>query len=107
MNTPLTPGPSPTQAERGEKENTFVAGERGALPFNYWTVQQDGAQLTEGGVIEESTVSIYINGQEMATVMCSPLDQEALAVGFLYNEGVIQSLEDIGLVKANLPRNVV
>jgi FdhD protein len=77
------------------------------IPYRYWTVGSDGAQLTEGGVIEEATVSIYVNGQEVATVMCSPLDQEALAVGFLYNEGVIQSLADIGLVKANLPRNVV
>jgi FdhD protein len=48
-----------------------------------------------------------VNGQELATVMCSPLDQEALAVGFLYNEDVIESLSDLGLVKANVARTSV
>lgn len=73
----------------------------GALPYTYWTVNQDHAEQTEGGVIEEALISIYVNGHELATVMCSPLDQEALAVGFLYNEGVIDSLDDIGLVQVN------
>jgi FdhD protein len=81
--------------------------EQGAIPYTYWTVQQDRAEHTSGGVIEETVVSIYVNGQELATIMCSPLEQEALALGFLYNEGVIDSLEEVGLVKTNIPRSVV
>ncbi len=73
----------------------------GAIPYTYWTVGHDHAEPTEGGVIEEALVSIYVNGHELATVMCSPLDQEALAVGFLYNEGVIDSLDEVGLVQVN------
>jgi FdhD protein len=84
-----------------------VTDEQGALAYTYWTVQQDNAELTDGGVIEEIVVSIYVNGQELATIMCSPLDQEALALGFLYNEGVIDSLDEVGLVKTNVPRSVV
>ena len=34
-------------------------------------------------------------------------DQEALALGFLFNEGVIQSLDEVGLVQANVARTVV
>ena len=79
----------------------------GALPHTYWLVEQDRARLTEGGVIEEALLDIYVNGQELATVMCSPLDQEALALGFLYTEGVIDSLDEIGHVQANAPRTVV
>lgn len=80
--------------------------ESGALPYTYWTVDHHHtAQLTEGGIIEESLVSIYVNGQELATVMCSPIDQEALAVGFLYNEGVIDSIDEIRLIKPNIPRS--
>lgn len=74
--------------------------QRGALPYTCWTVSQDEVEATETGVIEEALVSIFVNGQELATVMCSPLDQEALAVGFLYNEGVITSLDEIALVQA-------
>jgi FdhD protein len=79
----------------------------GVRPHTYWTVQGDDISLTAGGVIEESLVSLYVNGQELATVMCSPLDQEALALGFLYNEGVIQTLDEVGLVKANVAGTVV
>jgi FdhD protein len=79
--------------------------EAGALPYTYWTVDHNhDAQLTAGGVIEESLVSIYVNGQELATVMCSPIDQEALAIGFLYNEGVITSIDEIRLLQPNILR---
>lgn len=79
----------------------------GALSCDYWIVKADGAVFTTGGIIQESRVSIYVNGQELATLMCSPMDQEALALGFLFNEGVIQSLDDVGLVQANVARTVV
>ena len=79
----------------------------GALPCTYWVVENGQAEAVAGGVIDESLVSIYVNGEELATVMCSPLDQEALALGFLYNEQVIDSLDDVGIVKANVARSVV
>lgn len=79
----------------------------GALPYTYWTVLDGTTTLTEGGVIEESLLSLYLNGQELATMMCSPIDQEALALGFLYNEGVIQSIEEVRHLRANVARTVV
>src|SRR5215470_10663518 len=81
--------------------------EQGALPFTFWTVQDTDAELTAGGVIDEALVSVYVNGQELATVMCSPLDQEDLALGFLFNEGVIRSIDEVKLCKANVARTVV
>ncbi|NWF70807.1 MAG: formate dehydrogenase accessory sulfurtransferase FdhD [Chloroflexi bacterium] len=79
----------------------------GALPFTCWTVHADHTELSHTGVIAETLVSIYLNGQELATVMCSPLDEEALALGFLFNEGVISSFDEVGLVQANLPRTTI
>ena len=81
--------------------------EPGALPHTYWVVEKDSAQPVDGGVIDEILVSLYANGQELATVMCSPLDQEALALGFLFNEGVIDSLADIGHIQQNVAGTVV
>ncbi|RPJ02603.1 MAG: formate dehydrogenase accessory sulfurtransferase FdhD, partial [Chloroflexi bacterium] len=49
----------------------------------------------------------YVNGQELATMMCSPVDQEALALGFLYNEGVIQSWADVRLIRSNVAGTTV
>jgi FdhD protein len=51
----------------------------------------------ESEVIEESLVTIYANGREMATIMCTPRDQLALALGLLKNEGRLERLEDVVL----------
>ncbi len=59
-----------------------------------------------GGVIDESLLSIYVNGESLATMMCSPLQLEALAVGYLYNEGIIESAADIGYLQLNQTRSV-
>lgn len=50
------------------------------------------------GVIVETPVSLSVNGHIWLTFMCTPTDLEALAVGFLYNEGVIKSKAEIELV---------
>ncbi len=49
-------------------------------------------------VIEEGFVSIFVNGEELATVMCSPREQDRFAIGFLCNEGIIHSLDDVRAV---------
>jgi FdhD protein len=50
---------------------------------------------TEDGVIVEQSVSLTVNGQVWLTFMCSPVDLEALAVGFLYNEKIISSMREV------------
>jgi len=37
-------------------------------------------------VIVETPVSVTVNGHTWITLMCTPTDLEALAVGFLFNE---------------------
>ena len=52
----------------------------------------------EGEVIKEGFVSIFVNGAELATVMCSPREQDRFALGFLCNEGIIHSMDDVRAV---------
>jgi FdhD protein len=49
----------------------------------------------EGEVIEEGFVSIFVNGAELATVMSSPREQDRLALGFLCNEGIINTMDEV------------
>jgi FdhD protein len=56
---------------------------------------QDG----ETCVISEFAVSLTVNGELWLTFMCTPVHLEALAVGFLYNEGIIQRKEQIASVR--------
>lgn len=79
----------------------------GALPYTYLVVSHDQINVSPGGVIDEMLVTLYVNGKDLATVMCSPLEQEVLATGFLFNEGVIASQDEIALVQANTTRTVV
>lgn len=53
----------------------------------------------ETGTIVEMPVSLTVNGQVWLSFMCTPVHLEALAVGFLYNEGVIESMADVADVR--------
>ncbi len=55
----------------------------------------------EGGVIAEIAVCIQVNGQVLARFMATPIDQEALALGFLRAEGIIVGLEDVADVRVS------
>jgi len=50
-------------------------------------------------VVEEAAVTIEVEGVETFTILCTPTERRALAVGFLFSEGVIDSMTDIKLVK--------
>ncbi len=45
--------------------------------------------------IVEAPVSLTVNGQVWISFMCTPVNLEALALGFLYNEGVIESMDEV------------
>lgn len=50
---------------------------------------------TTGQVVREATVRLHVNGQELTSLMCTPVDLGPLAVGFLHNEGLIRGIADI------------
>ncbi|UCC43545.1 MAG: formate dehydrogenase accessory sulfurtransferase FdhD [Candidatus Zixiibacteriota bacterium] len=50
-------------------------------------------------VVEEAPVTIDVEGIENYTILCTPTDKRALAVGFLYTEGVIERTADIEVLK--------
>src|SRR3972149_5349378 len=70
----------------------------GVVKFTYHEYRGEWKAVEED-VIEEGFVSIFVNGQELATVMCSPREQDRLALGFLCNEGIITSLDDVRAVQ--------
>jgi FdhD protein len=49
--------------------------------------------------IVETPVSLTVNGAVWLSFMCTPVYLEAMAVGFLYNEGVIDSMNDVADVR--------
>jgi len=45
--------------------------------------------------IVEAPVSLTVNGEPWITFMCTPVHLEALAVGFLFNEGIIEKMDEV------------
>jgi len=45
--------------------------------------------------IVETPVSLTVNGEVWLSFMCTPVNLEALAVGFLFNEGIIESMDEV------------
>ncbi len=52
----------------------------------------------EGEVIAEAMITIYVNGVELATIMATPQEQDLLALGFMKNEGLIESLSEVEIL---------
>ena len=49
--------------------------------------------------IVETPVSLTVNGEVWITFMCTPVNLEALSVGFLYNEGIIEKMDEVENVR--------
>src|SRR5207302_813673 len=45
---------------------------------------------------------IFIDDRELVTLMCSPWQLRALVVGFLYLEGLIESVDDLEMLRVCL-----
>lgn len=69
-------------------------------PVNYIQYRNGGSSLVEDGrVISEASVGLTVNGTFWLSWMCTPLELEDLAVGFLFNEGIIQSIQEIEILR--------
>lgn len=67
----------------------------GVKPTHYTVISGNRTTDVDGTVVEEAQVCISINGEELATFMASPNELDLMAIGFLANEGIIQSPADI------------
>jgi FdhD protein len=68
-------------------------------PVQTYKYTPSGWEIGETGVIGEVPVSLTVNGQVWLTFMCTPTDLEAMAVGFLYTEDLIQSRAEVADVR--------
>jgi len=58
-------------------------------------------------VVREFPFTIILNGEELATTLCTPEKLKYLAIGFLASEGLIRSREDIRKITLNEGRGSV
>jgi len=68
-------------------------------PIHYFQVDSRKNEAIAGNTIVETPVSLTVNGQVWTTFMCTPVHLEALMVGFLFNEGIIDGIDEVADVR--------
>jgi FdhD protein len=64
-------------------------------PIEYLQFETGRQTKYKADIIVETPVSLTVNGELWLTFMCTPVELEAMAVGFLFNEGLIQSADEV------------
>ena len=67
----------------------------GVRTTEYISIRKGDPVNIKDEIVDEALACISLNGMELANFMCSPRDLDKLALGFLYNEGIIDTIEDI------------
>ncbi len=67
--------------------------------LSYRRYEAGSSRPIDGEVISEAAVTVSVNGEPWLSFLCTPRDLEAFAVGFLYNEGLIASRDEVGSVE--------
>jgi FdhD protein len=72
------------------------------VPRQYVRFTGDQPQAIDAGVIGEIRFTIFVGDRELVTLMCSPWQLKSLVVGFLYLEGLIESVDDLEMLRVCL-----
>lgn len=67
-------------------------------------IKYDGKNLNEfeDDIIIEFPLTIYIENQQYATLLCTPLNEKELVVGYLYSENIIKKFDEIESLSIDL-----
>ena len=65
------------------------------MPTQYHFFQNDKVEKRDLILPIEAPVSLTVNGEVWLTFMCTPTQLEVLAIGFLFNEGIIQDFSEV------------
>ncbi|MBC7104578.1 MAG: formate dehydrogenase accessory sulfurtransferase FdhD, partial [Firmicutes bacterium] len=64
-------------------------------------------ERTSDLVVDEAPFTLFLNGEELVTLVCLPRNLEELAVGFLYTEGLLRRRDDLHDLRVDPARGVI
>jgi FdhD protein len=62
---------------------------------SFLRVRPDRVEEVTAEVVREQPLTVSVNGERFLTLLCSPMKLEALVIGYLWMEKIIQSLDDV------------
>ncbi len=69
--------------------------EKASVPVQVIKINPAGASGVEDRVVVEKALTVYLNGEEFVTMICSPGQERELVTGFLCSEGVVSRPEEL------------
>ena len=72
-------------------------------PVIYLSCLEDGVSSASKAMLIESALPLFVNGQHWLTVLCTPTQLDHFVIGFLFNEGLIATRDDIVDLKIGPP----
>ena len=69
-------------------------------------IVQGQSEITHDTVVTEIPFTIWLNGRELATIICTPAHHKELAVGFLFSERIVTSIDDILSIEIDEERSL-
>ncbi len=60
---------------------------------------EDGWTAAPARLPQEMDLALYVNGQELVTILCTPTKLNCLVLGFLYAGGIISSVKDVASMR--------
>lgn len=66
-----------------------------------------GRNAARHPIVKESPLTIMLNGEELATLLCSPHSFELLAIGFLVGQGILRNHDDLKDISCQPEQGVV
>lgn len=73
--------------------------DRGAARLTYTGFYGEQSRPVRGVVPAEAVITLHVNGQALVRLMCTPTQLEDLALGFLFNEGLVKVLDDVAVLE--------
>jgi len=67
----------------------------GAFSITYTGYYDAECRPVRGVVPAEELITLYVNGQPLVNLMCTPTHLEELALGFLFNEGLVGGPDEV------------
>src|SRR6185436_4704274 len=61
----------------------------------YFHVKGGRLEEVKGEVVREQPLTVYVNGERFLTLLCSPFQLDALVVGYLWMEKVVEDPAEI------------
>ncbi|MFC4775910.1 formate dehydrogenase accessory sulfurtransferase FdhD [Paenibacillus sp. GCM10023252] len=74
-----------------EQERSNTTG----WPIRKYSSQSGTFTERDDEIASEFALTVKLDGEEFATIVCSPTDLQQLIIGFLASEGVIRTMKDI------------